>query len=266
MYNVLPLIKTHYSLGRSILTLDKSWDDKSKKPKPTYLNSVFDILKDNNLKTLVLVEDNISGLLQASKHSEEYGIKLIFGLRMDVTDDLTQKNEASLTKRAKYIIFARNPNAYQSLLRMWSIAAKDGFYYNPVIDFKTIRKFWSKDFIMEVPFYDSFFELNLLNSHSHVPEIKEFNPVFLLENNELPFDDLLTEKVKFYCHDNKYETLAAQSIFYRRPEDFPAYLTFRCIHNRSYSGASTLEKPELNHMNSDTFNFERWKELNGKNN
>ena len=52
--------------------------------------------------------------------------------------------------------------------------------------------------------------------------------------------------------------LPAQSIFYPRAEDFEAYIAFRCIHNRGTSQKSTLEKPELDHMGSDKFNFERW--------
>jgi len=38
-------------------------------------------------------------------------------------------------------------------------------------------------------------------------------------------------------------------------EDFKAYLTFRCINNRT-----TLNKPNLEHMCSTEFSFESWKE------
>lgn len=259
MNKVLGLFKSHYSLGRSILTLGEPLDKGTKKPVE---NSILNILLQNKINTLTLVEDNISGLLEASKRCDDNKIKLIFGIRIDVTDNITQKDAASLTKRAKYIIFAKNPSAYKPLLRIWSTAAKDGFYYNPVIDFQNIKKHWNENFIMAVPFYDSFLYLNNFCSFNHVPEIKEFNPVFFVENNELPFDDILKSKVESFCKENKYNILAAQSIYYNSPNDFIAYLTFRCIHNRASNPKCCLERPDLSHMSSDTFNFEHWKNLN----
>ena len=43
----------------------------------------------------------------------------------------------------------------------------------------------------------------------------------------------------------------------KRKKDFKAYLTFRCINKRS-----TLDKPELEHMTSNEFCMESWKEKN----
>jgi DNA polymerase III alpha subunit len=255
MYQVLPLFKTHYSLGRSILTLEKP------SPKASYKNSVFDLLADNKLDTLVLVEDNISGLLQASKQASESKVKLIFGLRMLVTDDLSQKDDLSHNKTAKYIIFAKSTKGYDALLKLYSIAAKDGFYYQPRLDFKTIKRYWNENLTLAVPFYDSFLYLNAFHSHCHVPEIESFKPVFFIEDNDLPFDALLAENVKKYC-EGRYHTLPAQSIYYNQPEDFVAYLTFRCIHGRGNHGKTSIEKPELEHMGSNQFNFQKWLSLN----
>ncbi len=222
----------------------------------SYPTSIFDLLIQNKLSTLVLVDDNVSGLLQASKISAENKIKLVFGVRISVTDDAEEKNEGTLRKFAKYIIFVKRPSGYKKLIKIWSFAAKNGFYYEPRIDFKTLKQFWSdEDFSLAVPFYDSFLYLNSFESHIHVPELSFTKPVFLLENNNLPFDDLLAKKVEAFAKQNKAPVLPAQSIFYKDREDFLAYMAARCIHNRS-----TLEKPELSHMNSDQFNFEKWTE------
>lgn len=257
--NVLPLFKSHYSLGRSILTLEKPWDKKGKKP--DYTNSLFDLALDNGLNTLVLVEDNVSGLLQASQYAKDYKLKLVFGLRIYVTESIVNQSEDSLKKRAKYILFARNSAGYKALLKIWSFAAQQGFYYTPCLDFAALKTMWTKDLQLTVPFYDSFLHLNTLNSNQHIPDLSFGKPIFFTENNDLPFDDVLNTKVEAYCNENKYEKVRAQSIFYKSPEDFLAYVTFRCIHNRGTSQKSTLDKPELNHMGSDTFNFDRWFKL-----
>lgn len=259
MLKTLPLFKSHYSLGKSILTLEKPWDKKSTKERPKYSNSIFDLLIDNGLDTLTLVEDTVSGLLQASKFTKENKIKLVFGLRLRLTEDCLNQDEASLNKRAKYIIFAKNSKAYESILKISSFASNKGFYYTPTIDFKTLRQMWNKDLILSVPFYDSFLYMNTFCSHKHVPAMDFCEPTFFTEENDLPFDDLLKNKVEEYCKANKYQTLATQSIFYKSQEDFIAYLAFRCIHNRGTSQKSTLDKPELQHMGSDQFNFDKWK-------
>lgn len=111
--------------------------------------------------------------------------------------------------------------------------------------------------MLAVPFYDSFLYLNRFEGHTHVPDFGFTNPTFFLEDNELPFDDILKDRVLDFCIKNAFNTLDTQSIFYYEPKDFKAYLTFRCIHSRGSSKKSTCERPELNHMSSDTFNFTR---------
>ena len=252
-HKVLGCFKSHYSLGKSILTLEKPTGKKD-----SYPISIFDILKTHNLDTLVLVDDNISGLLQASKVADENKIKLIFGIRFDVNDDMTIKDDPSLNRRAKYIVFAKNTEGYKALMKIWSVAARDGFYYSPCIDFKTLKKFWNDNLKLVVPFYDSFLYSNSYESHLHVPDLEFTKPTFLVEDNNLPFDEGLQAQVKKFCLD-KYEVIPAQPIYYYHPEDFEAYITFRCISQKGGTKRATLENPNLDHMGSNQFNFDKWK-------
>lgn len=256
MNNTIGCVKSHYSLGRSIITLEKP------SGKVSYPTSIFDLLIENKLSTLVLVEDNISGLLQASKNAADNKIKLIFGLRMNVCNDVADRSDEALKKRAKYIVFAKNPAAYESMIKIWSFSAGPGFYHTNCIDFKTLKSLWNENLILTVPFYDSFLYLNAFHSHNHIPEFDGFGRVdFFTEDNNLPFDEPLTERVVGYCSSNSRNIVRAQSIFYKAPEDFLAYMAFRCIHSRSYTGKVSLEKPELNHMSSNEFNFDKWLNL-----
>lgn len=259
MYSVIPLFKSHFSLGKSILTLEKATGDVN-----NYPVSIFDLLLQNKLNTLVLVEDNVSSLLQASKHAAEHNVRLIFGLRLDMSENAEQKDEAILTRRAKYIVFAKNSQGYKALIKIWSFASQNGFYYSPSIDFKTLKSLWTSELVLAVPFYDSFLHLNTLCSYTHVPELEAFSPVtFFIEENEMPFDEIIYQKVKQYCSTNNYGFLPAQSIYYKSEKDFLAYVAFKCLHNRGTSQKSTLEAPELDHMSSSCFNFDRWMKRNG---
>jgi len=249
----LPLFKSHYSLGKSILTLDKPKGNIEKNPV-----SIIDLVLHAGLPYMSLVEDNMTSFLEASKHCQDKKIKLIYGLRIDITLETLNQDEASLKKRAKYIIFARSNAGYKALLKIWSFAAKTGFYYNACLDFKNLKTLWNDELLLAVPFYDSFLNLNAFESHVHVPDFTPIKPIFFLEENGIPFDSYLRKKVLDYC-GNQYETLEVQSIYYKSALDFIAYLTFRCISERT-----SIEKPEFNNMCSDTFNYERW--LNGQRN
>lgn len=248
MSDTLPVFKSHYSIGKSILTLEKETDEDGP-------DSIFSILKENNLKKLVLVEDSISGFLQAYSNAKEQGVDLIFGLRITVCENIADKTEESLLKQSKCIIFAKNVEGYKRLIKISSLASTEGFYYYPRIDFKSLKKLWNRDeVLMVVPFYDSFLFYNSLTLSICVPDFSFCEPIFLSENNNLPFDNLLNRRLSEFCKE-KYKIQKAKSIYYREKKDFLSYLTFRCISKRS-----TLSKPELNHMCSNQFSFESWKE------
>lgn len=249
-YKVLPLIKSHFSIGKSIITLDEPSDKKGKPVK----NSAFNILIENKLDTLILVEDNVSGLLEASQNAKKNNIKLIFGVRISINNDMELKSDENLSKKAKYVIFLKNLDGYKDLIKIWTKAATDGFYYEPTIDFKNLKKLWNeKNLKLVIPFYDSFLQKNILESHKHVPEIDFTTPAVFIEENGLPFDYILQKRAKEYAVQNNFPLQETQSIYYRSKDDFTAYLTFRCINNKT-----DLDKPNLEHMCSDQFSFDKW--------
>ena len=250
MAEVIPIFKSHYSLGRSILTLDSAGDREENSPV-----SIFDILVENKIEELFLVEDSFGGFLEAYQNSKDNKIKLNFGLRLNFLCDIDEKDEEALKSRCKYIVFAKNTKGYKRLIKIWSFAAKDGFYYAPNIDFKTLKTYWNDDDLMLcVPFYDSFLHRNTLEGATCIPDFDFCKPIFLLEDNDVPFDHLIRSRISKYVESSGCETQEVKSIYYENKEDFLAYLTFRCINNRS-----SLEKPNIDHMCSDEFCFESWK-------
>lgn len=246
------LFKSHYSgQGRSTLTLD--WEEND----PREPDSLFLIAKNAGMKKVTLVDDTMSGYLEAYKSAQKLELDLQFGLRLTFTLDIDDKTEQSFKSECKYIIFGRNSESYKNLVKIWTKASTDGFYYIPRMDFKTFKQYWNPDnLLIAVPFYDSFLHQNVLNGYNCVPgfsELKDCNPVFFWEENELPFDLFMREKVEKYCQSSNSQLYPAQSIYYNKENDYVNYLTFRCILNRS-----TLEKPNLENMCSNQFSFEKF--------
>ena len=196
----------------------------------------------------------MTSFLQAYVNSSDCKLKLIFGLRLNVCQDLSKKDESSRKETCKFIVFAKNKSGYQRLIKIYSEASLKGFYYQPRADYETLKKFWDdKDLILCVPFYDSFLHRNILMGYNCVPDISFTKPLFCIEDNSLPFDSLILNRVNKYCKD-EFEKIDVQSIYYAKKDDFKAFLTFRCIDKRT-----ALDKPNFDHMCSDEFCFEKWK-------
>tara|TARA_R110000824_G_scaffold16478_13_gene68326 strand:+ start:11058 stop:12380 length:1323 start_codon:yes stop_codon:yes gene_type:complete len=250
---VLPLFKSHYSLGRSILTLEKKETQLINGP-----DSIIDICLDHEIKDFYLVEDSMGSFLQAYSNTKDEDLSFRFGLKINVTKDRHEKNEEALKTSSKYIIFAKNEDGYKRLIKIYSDAASAGFYYVPRTDFSILRELWDDSSLaLAIPFYDSFIFKNTLGGGECIPEFDFTDPTFLVEENELFFDSIVRKRIESFCKD-KYEMQDAQSIFYKEKEDFTAYLTLRCMNNRS-----TWNKPNIEHLSSDEFSFESWAEKEG---
>jgi DNA polymerase-3 subunit alpha len=249
--NVLPFFKSQYSVGKSILTLASP--DKLDRSYPI---SIFDIAKAHKLEKVILVDDSISGFLEAHQSAKKAGVQLVYGLKLRCMENIEAKSDASLKTIHKIVIFIKNNQGYRDLIKISSTAAKKGFYYKPNIDLTHLKALWTENLTLGIPFYDSFLFNNSLYGHLCVPNF--FSPLtFFMENSGLPFDEFMQGKVKAYAASVDAEVIPARSIYYYKREDFVAYQTFRCINDRTL-----LEKPELEHMSSHDFCFETWEEQN----
>ena len=246
---MLPLFKSHYSIGKSILTLEEEGSSIENGPK-----SIIDLCKEHKMKELFLVDDSMSGFLQGYLNCEKAKLNFRFGLRISVCEDLTEKNEEQRKKTSKVVVFAKTKEGYQRLIKIYTQAAQDGFYHLPRTDYAALKNNWSdKDLSLMIPFYDSFLHLNILHGHMCMPDFSFCDPVYAVEQNDIPFNYLIEKKVQEYCKQDK--CMNVKSVFYNKKEDFKAFLSFRCISNRS-----TLDKPNLDHMTSDEFSLESYLE------
>lgn len=247
---MIGLFKSHYSIGKSILTLDDP-----KKVVDGGPDSVFKILKDNGLSQLTLVEDSLIGFFEALKRSKELGIQLIFGLRISMRNSSFPDDESS---QHKAIIFAKNGEGCKLLNKIYSKAFCE---FSGFLDYSSLKELWSEnDLKFCVPFYDSFLAINNLTFGNAVPDFSFCAPAFLIEDNSVAYDHLLQLKVKSFAAQGNFSILKAKSIYYKNKRDAEAFQTYKIICNRSSGKQTSLSRPELSHFCSDLFCFESWKE------
>ena len=69
---IIPLFKSHYSIGKSIFTIDQ----------------IIAISKNNNLEKVFLVEDSLIGFPESDQKFSDNDIQLIFGLRINYLNSI----------------------------------------------------------------------------------------------------------------------------------------------------------------------------------
>ena len=229
---MIPLFKSHFSVGRSILTLDK----------------ILDIVDINSLKEVVLVEDSFYGFRTFNKALLEKGVRLVFGLRVPVLYENSEEEKPS-----KLIFFAKNNNGIKRVKDLYTEA-------NTSESKSVVMKNYSKDYFSDiriaVPFYDSYICNNLFYFGMSQMDLTGLDHVYFIEDNNHPFDF----QIKKAIDDLGVETQEAKSIFYKNKDDFHAFQMYKAVCNRRQGKSPTFSNPNLNHFCSDEFCWESYKD------
>lgn len=253
-----PLFKTHYSLGKSILTLASP--DSVTEGGPS---SVLEIVQRHAWKRLVLVEDSLIGFLEAKKGCDELGVQLVFGLRLSMATSSPSPTSTLPALTHKIIVFAKNTEGCHLLNKIYTAVFSRN---NGTLSLALLKDFYDSTSIeVAIPFYDSFLFHNLFSYNEPLLlDHSFFNPTFFIEDNLLPFDGLLTSAIESYASKNNLPTEKVKSIYYASRDDFESYQTYKCICGRNYSSRiATLDKPNLEHCASPEFCVESYLDYEG---
>jgi hypothetical protein len=198
----------------------------------------------------------MTGFFDAVNLSKELGLQLVFGYRFFCTNDVDGANS-----KHKLIVFAKNDAGCRQLNAFYSLVNTQlgGSISNEILSKELGEK---PDLQLAVPFYDSFVFWNQLTLSSCIPDIKNLNPLFFIEDNGLPFDGLIESSVREYvklnCPSAKIER--AKSILYKNKSDCPALQTYKILSGRKFGKKSDLSSPNLDHFGSDEFCWESYLE------
>jgi DNA polymerase III alpha subunit len=251
---IIPLFKTHYSIGKSILTLSSDTEENAIGP-----NSVIDLAVKNNISDLFFVEDSFMGFLEAKKACENIGVNFIFAISLNFCDNISEINEDEKSVPFHKInIFSKSSLGCKILYKIYSECHCNK---HKIIDLNILKEHWDQDHLsMSIPFYDSFLFKNLFSFDKFCPSLTFFKPTFFIEDKGLPFDSFLKDHIVSYASQNKFDTQETHTIYYKDKKDFDAFLSYKLICSRSSYGGfkSSLEKPNLDHMSSDQFSFESY--------
>lgn len=227
----IPLFKTHFSIGKSILTIDK----------------IFEIAESE--KEVVIVDESFSGFRRIVKKAEKEGKKIRFGLRIDCSNE---EGDSS-----KVVLFAKNNKGIKTIKNVYSKAfTKNG----GVCDFKDIN---DENILVAIPFYDSFLHKSIHNFGNYNLPIQDLRECWVfIEENGHPFDYQIKKEIDL-LKSKAFENLVFRSvktILYEKSVDFPAFQGYKSSCNRKIGGRQiNIDSPELEDCSSDKFSWEQYK-------
>ena len=266
-FSVIPLFHDDSAdRGKSILTWDL-YKDPQKDYIPGGPIPIMKLLKENDLKEVFFIATNFHSFAKAYKQCKEAGVILHFGLEFWITDDAARLDEPSKANESKVIVWMKDGSGYQDLIRVYEgySTKPEYFYYHQRFDWKGLKSVWNnKTLILSAPFFDSFLARNTLNYGASIvpdlPDLGDGGKFILFKDLEThhPHEALINYALNRYSKTNPetVEIVPSKNIYYLDETEMEAYITYRCIKNKS-----TFDKPELPFMCSDRFSFKAWKEL-----
>ena len=244
----------------------KSKDDKEKQEMITkYDNgpqSIIKICKDHGIMQCYGVSRFMDSFFDAFKNLKKEGIQYHFGLELIMCDNAKEHSEDSPRNNHKVVIFYNGEQGYKDLIKIYSACHGDvnNFYYIARFDYMQLKKLWTNNLTLVIPFFDSFIHNNSLTMATIVPDMGFCTPVIFREkNSDLPFHSLIDHAIDIFNKDKIYNEQDIKTVCYYKPKDILQYQVYRCIENRS-----TMAKPEMEFFCSNKFNFMDYLDLKAK--
>lgn len=104
------------------------------------IKKMVKVCKENGMPAVAITDHgNMYGVIAFYDECKKQGIKPIIGCELYITDDMAVKDPKS--KYSHLVLLAKNQEGYLNLCKLNTISFKDGFYYKPRIDYKTLEEY-----------------------------------------------------------------------------------------------------------------------------
>jgi DNA polymerase III alpha subunit len=242
------------STSKSILTPNPA----EKEIRENQQVSIPTIAQVHNLETTLVIDEDFTAFQDLYKNLNAIKKQFYFGVSLIVCNDMSDKSQESLLTEHKVNILMKNSEGYNDLIQLFNKASIEGFYYRPRIDSENLKKYWTDNLKLCVPFFDSFLYNNSLVQGSNVvPDFGKIKPIFFVENHALPFNEQMKVRVEEYCRKGKFEIQKTHSCYYYSQKHAEHLMVLKCIRKRSH-----MEKPNLDAFSTRDFSFESFLESN----
>jgi hypothetical protein len=232
---MIPLFKSQYSVGKSLLKIDK----------------IVELAKESNLEELCVLEDNFYGFRELNQKCLEANIKLVFGIKLPVVLDSFEE------KTSKLAFFAKNNDGIKEIKNLYT---KTYTIKENILNFSEVKTSLN-NIRVGVPFYDSFIYNNVFHFGMSDIDLDGVDHFYMIEDNLHPFDFQIKRALEKMKVKN---TCLVKTICHENRDDFKAFQMLRAVCGRSQGKTPNFGNPNLNHFCSQEFCWESWKEYHEK--
>jgi len=216
-----------------------------------------------NMPALALTDNgNLYGAIEFYKACKSAEIKPIIGIDAFVAIRTRNDKEARIdNRRSRLVLLAKDNTGYKNLLKLVTYSQLEGFYYKPRVDKELLEKY-SDGLIAIIPSFSG--ETTVALKEKDVEKAKEkldwYKDTFGKENvfleithhPEIAGHQEIQEEIKKLAQETDTQLVAAQDVYYIKPEDRKTRATVMKIQTNSDFGAQGGEDEDFSFINQKT--------------
>lgn len=220
------------------------------------------VAKEYGMPAMAITDHgNMYGCVTFYDACKKAGIKPVFGCEFYVADDLYVKQ--GKTKLAHLVLLAKNREGYLNLCKLNSIAFKDGFYYKPRIDYKTLEKYASGVVCLSACLAGDIPQAILHRQYDEAERlVKWFKDLFgedfylEMQNHHLEEQIEVNQKLREYAKKYNIKTVVTNDVHYIYREDAEVQDVMLCVQM-----GKTIDDPDRFKFPNDEFYLKNYDEM-----
>lgn len=189
------------------------------------------------------------------------GIKPIFGTEFYVADNLHDKHGKS--KYSHLILLVKDEIGYKNISMLNTISFRDGFYYKPRIDLKTLEKYHEGLICLSACLAGDVPRLIMNEQYQKAEELilwfkNLFGEDYYLEiqHNGIAEQEIVNEKLREYSKKFNIKTVATNDVHYLYKEDAEMQDVMMCVAMKK-----TVDDPDRMKFSTDEFYFKTYDQM-----
>ena len=226
------------------------------------IEKLVKIAKDYGMPAVAMTDHgNMYGAIHFYNACKSADIKPIFGTEFYVCDDLTVKN--GKTKLSHLIILVKNEVGYHNICKLNSIAFRDGYYYKPRIDYKTLEKYHEGLICLSACLAGDIPKLIIEEQYQKAEELAlwfkgVFGEDFYLEiqHNGLPLQEVVNAKLREMSKSLGIKLVATNDVHYLYKEDAEMQDVLMCVAMKK-----TIDDPDRFKFTTQELYFKTYDEM-----